>query len=433
MSDGVRDLLVRGIAAAKAKDKPDARRYLERVLHLDPTPQQCLQAWYWLSEVCELPQEQRYYLESILTAAPNHPEAIRKLAILDGRLKPEQIIDPNRLVISLDQAGEVDATRFSCPRCGGRLSYTPDGSGLVCERCAVQQAAPHQPAAAGPDTLPQPGAFTLTLATLKGHNRPLGARTFACQACGAVFQFDAQDLSANCPYCASTYVVVQVEDDAHFAVAAVLPILVTQQTARLAFKEWLASQRLALARQKISLRGLYLPAWQFSVNPHFPISFSHNKPAPTDPNANAWRSLVSFDVVVPASRALPAVLSDEVEIFDLSQLVAYDPAYLANWPAETYQVSLSDASLAARWRALQRLRRDAEGGLFGQVNLSELTSMDITIERYQLVLLPFWRTTYIYQEKRYAVWINGQNGRVRGETPHPLGDKLARLFGLSEE
>jgi len=43
-------------------------------------------------------------------------------------------------------------------------------------------------------------------------------------------------------------------------------------------------------------------------------------------------------------------LADEVSHFNLDALVAYDPYYLAGWPAETYQVSPADASLLARQR-----------------------------------------------------------------------------------
>ena len=59
MSDSARDLLVRGIAAAKAQDTDQARFYLEWVLRTDASREQKIKAWLWLSEVSEDPDEKR--------------------------------------------------------------------------------------------------------------------------------------------------------------------------------------------------------------------------------------------------------------------------------------------------------------------------------------------------------------------------------------
>ena len=59
MSEGTRDLLVRGIAAAKAKDKDQARFYLEWVLRAEADRQQKVEAWLWLSEISDDPAEKR--------------------------------------------------------------------------------------------------------------------------------------------------------------------------------------------------------------------------------------------------------------------------------------------------------------------------------------------------------------------------------------
>ena len=84
MSSSARDLLVRGIAAAKTKDIDEARFYLEWVLRTDANRQQRIKAWYWLSEISDDPAEKRDLLENILVHEPGHAEARRSRAILDG-------------------------------------------------------------------------------------------------------------------------------------------------------------------------------------------------------------------------------------------------------------------------------------------------------------------------------------------------------------
>ena len=101
MSRSARDLLVRGIAAAKDKAADEARFYLEWVLRIDADPQQQVQARLWLSRIEDVSQKKRKQLETALAIDPWNPEVRRELAILDGRLNPEEVIGmvQNRLTL----------------------------------------------------------------------------------------------------------------------------------------------------------------------------------------------------------------------------------------------------------------------------------------------------------------------------------------------
>src|SRR3954447_10885656 len=117
MSDEARDLLVHGVAAAIAKDADEARFYLEWVLRVDPDTEQETEAWYYLSKVTVDPVEKRQCLENVLAAYPNHPEARMDLAILDGRLRPEDIVDPNHVAGPLTPQATVaggDEHAYKC-------------------------------------------------------------------------------------------------------------------------------------------------------------------------------------------------------------------------------------------------------------------------------------------------------------------------------
>ena len=96
MPDDVRILLARGIAAAKAGlpgSREEARSNLERVLHgNDAESGQKAAAWLWLSRIEEDPAEKRRCLESALVLDPGNGQAHQWLAILDVRLKPEDIV-----------------------------------------------------------------------------------------------------------------------------------------------------------------------------------------------------------------------------------------------------------------------------------------------------------------------------------------------------
>jgi hypothetical protein len=69
MSESVRQLLVRGVAAAKtgqARDKEEARYYLEWALRSgEATSAQKAAAWLWLSPIEDDPKKKRDCLENI--------------------------------------------------------------------------------------------------------------------------------------------------------------------------------------------------------------------------------------------------------------------------------------------------------------------------------------------------------------------------------
>ncbi len=396
MSDSARDLLVRGIAAAKAGERREAVRYLEWALNQDATAEQRIQAWYWLSECSEDVGQKRYYLQQVLSADPNYQPARRGLAILDGRLKPDAIVDPNRLPGVQLQAG-ADARRFVCPTCGGRLTYAPDGKSLTCESCEVQQRwLPTQfsDASTGADGSQD---FTVAMATLSGHALPSLERPVTCQSCGAPFTLDADDLSAACPYCATVYVIEKSSNGAVYGVQALIPFGVSRQQALDALHTWLLSLRVAGRVQVTGLRGGYLPAWLFWIG--LPTAVQQPFAGPGDFAAAGEL------IVVPACRGLPKAWEAAFGAFDWSQLTAFDPAFLANWQAETYQVSLSDASLAARFAARNRIH---QAGWSGRA----ISSLDLQIFAFRLALLPFWRATYRQESAENDVLINGQSGQI---------------------
>jgi membrane protease YdiL (CAAX protease family)/Tfp pilus assembly protein PilF len=79
---GVEDLLQAGIAAARSGHADWARDLLLRAVELDA---ENVQAWLWLSRVTDRPAEARRCLEKVLSLAPEHAEARRRLEELEGR------------------------------------------------------------------------------------------------------------------------------------------------------------------------------------------------------------------------------------------------------------------------------------------------------------------------------------------------------------
>ncbi|HEY9076119.1 MAG TPA: hypothetical protein VIO61_06225 [Anaerolineaceae bacterium] len=412
--EGVRDLLTRGIAAAKAKDLAEARFYLEWVLRCNPNHAQQVECFLWLSEIAKDPQEKRAHLEMALALNPAEPRARRRLAVLNGILKPGELVNPDAVHPPQAQVRPVgDARRFTCPNCGSPMSYTPDGEALTCEYCESRQRLRSQVQAAKAAPTED---FVLALATATGHVQPVNSRTFACQGCGAQFLLPPERLTLTCPYCESPYVVENKEALKFIPPGEVIPFAISEPQAKQALKQWLDAY---LPGEQVRVApglGIYLPVWSFNMGGFVEWRAELHNGDHWVPSTGA-RPVAYRSILVAATPRLQEAFNAELKNYDLAAVVPYDPRYLANWVAETYQIPVAQASLEARRLALDR-EKDFIATMFIQPvrNLS-FSSGGMIVDTFRLLLAPAWLTHYTLKNEQYTVFINGQSGRVRAEKP----------------
>ena len=116
-----------------------------------------------------------------------------------------------------------------------------------------------------------------------------------------------------------------------------------------------------------------------------------------------------------------------IPTFELRGIKPYDPRYLANWPAEVYDISMAEASLDARAQTLSRYKRDLPNLLI-PTQLISTSSARMTVESFRLNLLPVWMTELPFGGRQHLVLINGQNGAVASDLP----EKKKESSGLME-
>jgi len=409
------DLLKNGIIEAKSGNREDAHRYIDRALYMTNDRAVMAEGWFWMSQLTDDPAEKRKALENCLSNDLGHARARRALAILDGKLKPEEIVDPDALPPAPEHLQQTDAQRFMCPKCGGRMIFAPDGQSLVCEYCARGQRM----------TSPSPAGekdFIVAMATVRGHGKPLAEQVFQCQGCGAQFILPPNQLSATCVYCGSPHVISLEKSKDLLAPDGIIPHAFDQKHAIQALIDWVEGNKIKPEKQVDWPRGLYLPLWTFDIGGG--IDYTGEKieeqevlPGRHQPRlvhiSDTYPVMVS-DVPIPASRKLSAPFIHLISTFDLKAVEPYDPRFLSNWPAELYDIPMADASLDARSQAFMHIKRD----LPGQLSLTHLTSTssaNMTIESFRLDLLPVWMTELWLEGRSHLVLVNGQNAKVQGE------------------
>ena len=417
------DLLSRGRAAARVGEKAEARRYLERLMHLDPPLEERLEALYWLSEVLEDPREQRACLEEILAHNFGDARARRKLAILDGKLRPEDIVDPDQMHIPAPADPQTARTRaFTCPKCGARMVYTPDGQSLVCDYCSTREQLSTVSATPEDD-------FLIAMVTARAHSRPVTLQAVTCKGCGAAFILPPEALAQTCPYCLTPYAIEQVEERTLDAPDNILPFILNADAASNALRAWLAADPPGRPVRVSRPAGIYLPVWLFNIGGQVSWKGIMYQNKQTIPVAG-MRVISRTNLLVPASQHLPESLAPALHGFNLEALQPYDVRFLAGFPAETFHITAADASLEARRLALELETREVQQTEIGQpvVDFSMATG-NMLVESYRLALLPLWLAFYEVNGRRYDAAINGQTGAVTGERPGKnLLERISQWF-----
>jgi len=137
------------------------------------------------------------------------------------------------------------------------------------------------------------------------------------------------------------------------------------------------------------------------------------------------------DLLVPASRRITEEISGAYVDFNTNELIPYSPELLAGYTTEVYQVSLAEASVAARQHALQKAKvYEQKTSLAGKRYRDFfMNSVGMVVDSYKLVLLPLWLASYRYRQQTFPVAVNGQTGTVAGHIPRKWFQRvLVTLF-----
>ena len=347
-----------------------------------------------------------------------------------------------------------DVHRFPCPACGAAFRFDPAAGRLVCDHCGTAREMDQD---CGPWAKPaiRERDFEAALRDLGAMADIEETRVLRCGACGAEVEVDEEVHGTACPFCASA-VVADTGTHRHIKPAAIAPFAMDEATARAAMKAWLGRLWFAptglarYARSGRAMAGIYTPYWTFdartetrytgqrgTVHHRARTVMRNGKPQRVTETRVHWRNVrgrvarAFDDVLVVASRALPARFTDALAPWDLSHLVPYAPEYVAGLRAEGYTVDLDAGFAAARGIMDATIARDVRFDIGGDRQRITGLETDVADVRFKHVLLPIWVAAYRYRGASYRIVINGQTGRVHGERPWSIWKvALAVVAGL---
>ena len=400
------DLLREGIFHYRIKEYDLARNYIQRALDTADDLQTRAQANYYLSLLAIDPIQKRQFLEETLAIDITHAEARRALAVLDGKLKASEIVNPETLPVPTSGTVEVQAERFTCPKCGGRMVFAPDGISLVCEYCDQGKRLSTQANGGEQD-------FFIAMANGSSQRIPVEVPTFRCQGCGATFVLAVDQISATCAFCGSVHVVATAEKRKMIEPDSILPMEFDQKQANWKLVHWVEEMKVVAQEQMQAPRGLYLPVWTFDIFGNIPwngMTYRDKRMVPV-----SGEKTIHFDEVrILGSKRLADLMVKVLPDYDLQNATKYDARFLAGWMADVYDLPMAEASLDARSIAVERVRAMIHAE-FGHVSNLGYNSSTLMISAFKLILVPVWVTEIKVHDRISCVLINGRSGCVYSE------------------
>ena len=215
----------------------------------------------------------------------------------------------------------------------------------------------------------------------------------------------------------------------------IIPHAFDQKRAVKILIEWVKSKEIKPEKQVDPPRGVYLPLWTFDLGGGIDYvgetiavgEIEFNERQQKKARVSDFYPVQVNDLPIPASRKLSSVFLKLIPTFELRGIKPYDPRFLANWPAEVYDIPMAEASLDARSQGYKLYKRDLPN-LLDPMDLISTSSAKLTVDSFRLSLLPVWVTELPFDGRQHLILINGQNGIVESD----ISKKPGKSGGLME-
>lgn len=324
---------------------------------------------------------------------------------------------------------------YKCPNCGATTHYDVAAGGVACEYCGFTATVEAEQVGL------RAVEHEFTLETVNQAEQGWGVERLEmhCESCGANLLVEHGALAVTCAFCASNRVNVHPAPTEVLRPRFLIPFKLKAADVRTRAKEWLGRgwyhpAELSQTAVVDKFRGIYLPFWTFdariSANWRAEVGYERQERY-YDHGDKEWKTrtyidwrwenghveVMFDDLTVTGSARLSRRILDRLYPFNLNDLVAYSPDFLAGWQAQAYEVNLNDAWEDGR----RQMREQAKEACYADIPTHHVRNFGMTAdfadEEWRYVLLPVYLAVYRFQDHIYQVMVNGQTGTVAGQKP----------------
>lgn len=311
---------------------------------------------------------------------------------------------------------------FKCKNCGGNVIYSPEKHTMFCPFCESEKS----------EELSNGTSPEMTV----------------CPNCGGEVPVEEHTSATQCPYCDS-YLILNERIEGSYAPKLILPFQLgketCKQTLRKRFRKNAFTPADFLSEARLEgMQGIYVPYWLYSYETRCTLQGEGTKVRVWDSGDTRYTEtayyaverdveIVYDKIPVDASEAMPDQVMDLMEPYDYGQLESFRPEYMSGFYGEKYNYPSDELEGRARDKMTESAEAILRGSYAGYSSF-RAASQDIRSRDSDISysLLPVWKYDYTYNGQDYPFYINGQTGKIVGNTPISKGKALVytgTIFG----
>lgn len=307
---------------------------------------------------------------------------------------------------------------YKCPSCNAPLEFSPLTQNWKCNYC-LNEFDIHQLDSIRKEEAPEEEMPELD--------------SYRCDSCGAELIADDTTSATFCLYCKSP-TIIKTRFSGRFKPRSVIPFKLVKEQAKEIYKTWINKKLLAPSefKQKEEIdkvTGIYAPFWLFDCKADGRISgeativrswtqgnyrYTNTKYFLVNRRGNALYKRIPVD----ASKKLDDKFMYMAEPYEYNDLTDFSMKYMSGFMAEKYDVESDEAQTTMQKRAESYIEERLKSTVTGyssfivrdkSVNLSQIDA--------SYAMLPIYLLINKYKGKDHIFIINGQTGKVVGDTP----------------
>ena len=338
---------------------------------------------------------------------------------------------------------------FKCPCCDGAIEFDSSLQKMKCPYCDTEFEV-ETLKSYGAD-LNATGEENMQWETTPGEqwqvDETTGLRTYVCESCGGEIVGDENMAATACPFCDNP-VVMKGQFAGDLKPDLVIPFKLDKKAAKEALQKHYLGKRLLPKVFKDQnhldeVKGIYVPFWLFETDAEATIRYKATRVRSwSDSNYNYVETQhyhvsrggsVGFAAVpVDGSTKLEDELMESIEPFNLADAVEFNPAYLAGYLADRYDVD-AEQSIARANERIKQSTADAFAtttqGYSTIVPVSTAIGLQNSSAKY--ALYPVWLLNTTWNGKKYTFAMNGQTGKLVGDLPMDKGLYNKWFWGIT--
>lgn len=326
-----------------------------------------------------------------------------------------------------------ETTEYKCPACGAAMEFDSASQKMKCPYCDTEVevsafAQDGNAAEAKTDTDPAEKEHSGWQEEELEH-----LVVYVCESCGGEITADKNTGATTCPFCGNR-VVIKGQFQGDLKPDAIIPFQLDKKAAKAAYEKHLSGKAFVPKVFKEEnhideIVGVYVPFWLFDADVHADMSYQGEK-------IRVWRAgdveytehsyyqadrsgeITFSNIPADGSRKMDDALMEAIEPFHYEEAKDFQPAYLAGYVADRYDVELEECHKRARKRMAQSAE-DLLRGTVTQYTAVKTVSRNIQEKHaaHRYVLYPVWILNTTWNGEKFTFAMNGQTGKMVGDLP----------------